>query len=919
MSDTNIKIIAGTAIPSPDGVDTNYQFEYLDFREIESVALNSVPSNEDLKTMMSGKTQLIRMHTIGETGGLDVKDIDNTMKMLIVNSADATILADKPCGIISQSGSIIPQIIVPSDSCKYVDNGIVFNSDTRENQLSGEGYTWVPGNIGSSPTDEKKRFVYGERGVGKVSSEYSYTGYVSMDGCSSFQDDYPQIETRTFTCDTSLSTALQGSCAICYYFYAYNGTGGTSSPQLVISLSNITSTKAIVISVPPAGDIIGRVGDDVASGSLSATQEAIMPPHIVKSGNSLNMTPLYIYPLYSGFVISSSATQSLKSNNNSVFIPYSKINDPNYEIKVNGATKSEEINQIITSSGSELQFFPTLIQEASNESEVSLEINSANRIKFGTTITLQWIKSYGRFAYCPIYFHRKLHFTLYFKGEYVVKGETAGDYRFYPAVCADIVSGVTSEDWTGINGYGGISVSASLVCSDSELQESIYKAEFVFESSVPQRYPIEVFGCAQIYKRNGFDFSIKNDNGTFKFANTINPQFSWLNENRYSESLKNYIDLITNVTVQSSLSNVNGTLTLDSYPLTSRLDNIKLTQSIGELNLKIDNETHNLFTGYGMELNANVSESSHTIGIRLEGIQKKLEDMKLICVPFWDGDRLQSICAYFEAYTNIKLKMVNYQTTNISSALSVGSTIKGSTGSWKSNSSTIVNTSEIAHPDFRVPRSFSWRKPAVDFQSGTSCFEALNKLAELTSCAFVVQPDGIGYFFELNNFGIPYYVDNQTEAVATFDAKDIISINLSPYLENKYNNFATFAFLQKKNKKGERSAQDNSVQMGSAHTERDDTGSLVNFPWSRIHVSVENGFVTKNELNELHSNTVKYGISDIYQGSVAVAGNMNVTHIYQRVKICGIDFFVISIDHNIDLQSKEWTTSYGLNLFETED
>lgn len=68
MSDTNIKIIAGTAIPSPDGVDINYQFEYLDFREIESVALNSVPSNEDLKTMMSGKTQLIRMHTIGELG-----------------------------------------------------------------------------------------------------------------------------------------------------------------------------------------------------------------------------------------------------------------------------------------------------------------------------------------------------------------------------------------------------------------------------------------------------------------------------------------------------------------------------------------------------------------------------------------------------------------------------------------------------------------------------------------------------------------------------------------------------------------------------------------------------------------------------------------------------------------------------------
>lgn len=912
----NVQIVAGTDIPSPTGVKTNYQFELFDFRDIEAVTLNADPSDSDLKIMMSGKTTMLRLHTIGDTGGLNT-----TGEFPITSISDVGKLNQMPCCIISKNGSVIPQIIVPSDNVKIADNGIAYDVDQRESELSGEGYTWTPTKLVTTSPDADDLDTYGKRDVTRAN-----VGYVSMDGCCKKSIDNPIIANRTYNCDTSASGAGKGSCAICYHFTSYNGSGeGTTeqemgtTPQMVVSLNDSGGTKAIVVSIPPTGDIIARVGSDVSSGPLAGIQSAILPPHINKIGNDWNMNPVYIYPLYSGFVITNDATRSAKESSSSVYISYGKVQDPISAIKINGVIKTDEVTKLITQAGSEMQFFPSLFQESTSQDNIKLEVNSENRIKMGTTINLQWLKSYGRFAYCPIYFHRIVRMTLYFKGEYVPEGGTAATYKFYPIVCADVASGVTSEYWTGVNGDGATSITATHVVSDDALQEGIYKVVIEMKANQPQRYPIEIFGCVKVQKKTEHPFGIKNGDGKFVFDKDFKKQFSWLYNNRYETENKDYLDFITDVSVQSSLGDVSGSLSFDAYPIYGNLDNIKVAQSIGQLNLKIKDDTKNIFTGYGMELKSNVSESSHTVGVTLAGVQKKLEDMKLAAAPFWDGDRLQSICAYFESYAKITLKMVNFTTTTLSGGLhpafAVGTTVTGSTGTWKSNSETVVNTVSIEHPDFRVPRSFDWRKPAVDFQTGTSCLEALNKLAEMVSCAFVVQPDGIGYFFELNDYGIPYYVYNQDEKnVVSFPASEIISVNISPYLENKYNCFVTFGFLQKRDKKDNKIVE-NSVQMGAMYTLKDVSDTLVDYPWARAAVNVENGFLTKSELGEIHANNVKFGVADIYQGTVTVPGNTQIDHIYQRIKVCGIDFFVISIDHNINLQSKEWTTSYGLNAF----
>jgi hypothetical protein len=70
----------------------------------------------------------------------------------------------------------------------------------------------------------------------------------------------------------------------------------------------------------------------------------------------------------------------------------------------------------------------------------------------------------------------------------------------------------------------------------------------------------------------------------------------------------------------------------------------------------------------------------------------------------------------------------------------------------------------------------------------------------------VVGLDGTGYFYELNDFGYPYYVEKQIENdrksennnVVEIDLADISSISLSPSIINKYNSIATLGFIIKK-------------------------------------------------------------------------------------------------------------------------
>lgn len=934
----NVKITKIGTIPPGGGDSKSYQYDLINFGDIEMICMKKASSltMSELKPLINGKTHLIVVEPISQD------DIDSN----IVSVADAESLVSKPSVVFSSSKSLMPQLIVPMGNVLICDNGLRMNKSTAglESIKANDGKTgweWIPDTVDVSGTPLTDTKFWGVRETQTVDS-----GSISMAGVKSPPMDDIITKNRRYILNTEDFNANYtnyfgpGACVIGYQFLGGeesgvgNGTDAKKAPHLLISLTSkkeSSTSKEIKVSVNPKQGIYARVGEDIGQGSLTKPQITMLPPNCKNYEEQWNC--MFLYPLYEGFAISSQGTKALNSKEDgTIFIQYGSVKPALNNVDYCGASSyiTNEMNSYMSAHPeSAIEWFPAIVHSSGASDAIGIGVKKGDdRVELDDDPYIEWEKSYGKFFYAPIFFHKRMKFSLYFFGEPQTEttGGSAGvndsgTYYFYPVVTTETTDGEEADYDTGITkktgkvsgkriNYGK-RITAKKVGSFSETNETIYRADFNFKASKPQRFPLEVWGAVSVFKKTNFKFGLTNSNSregvdfpTLFTANTALPGMS-------NFPVKDPTDFAIGLNISASRAGVNGTLDLDEYAMSDTMTQIKLPQIMSEfcISAGLGTSSSNVFTGYALESKKSGSENNNTISIGLAGVQKKLEDLKLIAAPFWDGDRLETICCYFEKYCNVKIKMVDYTISNITAAKDTTEAL--TSGTWKSDSKSVVVNSSVSHEDFRVPRSTNYRKPAVDFKTGTRCIDALNKLATLTGCDFVVQPDGICYFFELNKMGIPYYIAKQKENIVAFSPADIISINVSPYLDNKYNTFATMGFIQKINKKGE-------LVMASVAPQVIYTpyqSLTTNFPWARVNTYVENGYMTLSELSEVHTNNVKFGVSDIYQGTVTVKGNTSVNHIYQKVKICGTEFFVVSIDHRIDLQTKNWTTSYGLSLY----
>ena len=951
----NIKIVHEDSIPHHSNYRRNCQFTYMEFKDVETVTFRRDPRENEtmkrhLKNVMKGKQSLIWMRTIGDIGGLTSGDTT------IMSGADADKYAKLPCCFKTPYGTLVPQVVIPTRN--VVDNGLKYGGGidaggvTQKYKESG-GYMWTAKPIDTSQLSGSTDLIdkvasspltYGERVPFFKCVTNEHSGKAAVDN--------PVYAERHYFCDTDDGPAGTGSCAFCYRIINYNeiGEGATTKQRELAPIMQVTlagklsdesssdESNRIMASISKSGQLLGQFGSNVEQGSLSVPSSDIMPPQCTRSGDDYDLYPLFMYPLYNGFVMTNSVIGNLTEGSSSIFIQYEdEPQNPIYTVKVNNVRKSNEMNVMDEVDGTSelMKWFPTLYQESSNPQGIKLKVPRSEDIDFSDRIEVTFTKSLGRFAYCPIFFHRRIKFTLFFKGEYMSPNnddgmdKTYGRYRFYPVICANIGKNIL-EEWEGLDADGAHCISdVTHVVDDDDLQESIYAVDFYFESSDFQRYPIEIFGAVAVYERQDFQFMVENDDGHFEFSKDVFDMFSGfvleqkkfnefaLEQKKFSEK---YMSLISNVSISASLDGVTGNMTLDGYPLKQGIQVFRQEQSIGETDLAVmqNGVRHPLFSGYAMELSTNDGDNSYNIGVNLYGINRKLEDMKLICAPFWDGDRLEMICAYFEEYANVQIKMIDHTVRSYADAkpVSINPYLNGDESwhsLWRSDSNTICNSTRVDHPSFRVPRSVDWRSPAVNFNTGTPVLEALKQLGMYTACYCVPELDGSLVFYELNNYGFPFYVDNQ-EDIVEFDPTDIVNISMSPQLQNKVNSVATFGFLQRKNAEGKVLAEGN-VQYGAFYS-KTNGGNFPNygvqFPWSKQNVGVEAAMYTKMELAEVHANRVKFATAEQYLGNMTVRGNTRVNHMYQRIRVCNQDYFVVSIEHSLDLSSKVWTTSYQL-------
>ena len=1044
---------------------------------MKSYNAGSSLDDDEIKQALENKKNIIYSPLIGSAqGGLYNNSIDGMM----INDADMKKYANLPFCMRTPAGSIIPQPFIPSQGYykagndgNSVYNVITFSGDTDLTQTVNSAYNPCSWSVVQMSTSASNKAI--TNGAGSLQKVYGqreqHFNYITNKCCRQNQIDEPNIESRIYNAITPGSNG--GAFAFCYDYGAYVSIKGNNvsrvqnAPQLQLIVSSVIyhdnhkMTKAevsshgisrgasdCVITIPPDGQITAQIGKYIAQGALSVPSNDILPPQCKRQGNLITVRPIFIYPIYSGLVI----TNSLIKNNNGkgkgeqIFVKFNGKTDARFQTRMHEGEDSVEelfdssgnhmgglshqqafyINSCIQSKTA-LKQFPSIFQQTAPDSRegLGLSVHSNFRVNFTNKLTLKCINSLCSFAYCPLLFSRTLKFILYFKGankkqqtsdpytgSTSVTSVGAMSYHFYPVVYYGAIKNASGTDtdikWgaginqTDLDNIGNCVKAGDDVIQDSDYNQTIYKASFQFSANKALRYPLQVFGAICVFTREAHQFNVKNKNGEFTISSGLDfiPCLSSainVSSPHSSCDNSNIFPLITNCDLQCGLDGVNGTLTIDSYPTESGIKVIKQQQSIGQIDIDVGfvnedgsvsyegnesslsssgsstmNDYKSLFKGYAMQVSTNNSENSYSIGINLIGVQRKMQDMKMICAPFWDGDKLQCICAYFESFLNLSLRMVNWLVSDISEALTVNSDEKSfysHGGNWVANTNdNIIDVDTGASQQFRVGRSWNWQSPHINFTTGTSCLEALNKLADDTACVFVVGKDGVGYFYEKNIYGYPYYVDRQIyedcplgevdeisyknlttikkiRNIVNIPLNMITSFSLHPDLQNKYNAIATFGFLIQKNEnRQEMDSLKISTAPGSFYTTLPDgetqglsgpeyegqtTGdpgnsvnqnfSNTNYPWQRTTLSVQNGYFTKTELLRSHINRINRVRADFYSGSINVIGNNMVTHIYQVVRINGIYFLITSISHSMDVENKRWTTTYGIQYTQLMD
>ena len=773
-SPKNVKITTGSVITPTSGTGTTYQYELVSFGDArtELWASSSAPGKSVIESVIKDESAIIYFQNM-QTCSSATQNVVGTRMWQIIK--------DYPSGIINKNGAVMQQVVIPYTG-NDIDNGL--SSDGQEAEGNGgQPLNWRCG-LGSPRQ--------GFRTSSKVGC-----GYISMSNGRTSADSSSYAD-RVYT----VSPEDQGAFAMMLHFVG-NPTikATTEKPKVII---DINGGKGILVT-SQTSDVLFTVNNNKTTGSLTVSDSGYNVPHI--EGNSeLKPVTIFFYPIYNGLVATSNISNSTKDESSLVG-------------RCSNATYSP-FNEMSPT----IQEFPNKF--AGNEStKISVDDSRKTRFNFGQ-IKLTWTNCWGNFCYCPIVFSKTTKFFYFFKGQYQGSkvGGIGGTWTYY---AVPIFTDNHGSSEMSSNKY-----TATKLYDDDDNMYSVYYFTFSITGGSDNK-PGQMFGFVKILKRTGAYSEVKNQDGTF----SLTPSGAVVSTTK-SGATSNWQDYITQVSTRVGLDGMSGSITLDKYAFYSDLSTTPV-QTIGSISLNAINGPYGtsasvsnaygltgglFFKGYALDISDSVSESSDTMTINLCGVDKKLEDMKLVNCPFWDGDKLfgsdnDRIIQYFKNYTGCALQF---------------------------NS----NFCPLGEDGYRVPASFNYQKPAVDFTLGTSCLEALRQLANMCNLQFIIQPNGKCYFYEMDDIGKPKWVGTGS-SLNSYAATDIISMNINPYLENKYNTFLTMGYLVKKTPNGMVNPLEVSVNPGMIMDYVAPGGS--NFPWSRIKSTAAPGYVTMSELQKFHN------------------------------------------------------------------
>jgi len=391
---------------------------------------------------------------------------------------------------------------------------------------------------------------------------------------------------------------------------------------------------------------------------------------------------------------------------------------------------------------------------------------------------------------------------------------------------------------------------------------------------LPGRRAAECFGyLLRSKERRGV--STITDNGEFPLDTATTAT--------YSANVKRLQDWIKAVNITTSLDGINGQLTIDKYGYIGQTSDFE--QAIGGITVDVDKspspytpETQRLFTGLGMGFGDTASSDGADATVPLVGLTKKMEDIVLINVPFFDGYKLEDVVDFLCRYAGINYSLAH------------------------------------ADGDSRLDSSTDISAPLVDFKTGTTVLDALNQVMELSHHNFVMSPDGVLLFYELEEDGLPPASDLGPDRREDYPNVKIMSIDRTPDFEDLRNEIVVIGLQEIKTeerqptfKVSEAGGASNSVLLPLILTQNQHDEITPRVPWSKPMVYGVPGFVTEEKLEDIMDNVSR--LTKVYEltGSVSIPGDPRIVP-YDRFG----EYIIYSVTHSIDLQAKTWTTSFEL-------
>lgn len=758
-------------------------------------------------------------------------------------------LSKAPSGFLTGANSIMPKIIVPSKV--VVDNGVANAKDLTKTGLMAWTSTFdenditVGGDVGSkfvsfnSKNDVESNsnsIAVQEAGLGSIDPYNDYVNYLMNEIEQGFDAGDSLVGSGAFMISVNVTPIEKGG----------QSTGDTANSKWKVVMDTTTTGGELIMTLDESGSLIVNINGQITKAQLSEAKAKDNAPQNskIKEGNKYDIV---VYPVWNGIVVSS-GVQDSSTNVNSAS-QYCIMNKKAHIMSSPWSAGFNSEDAIASPEDYE-------IRVSSNDVQMLVDWIPVGTIPSSLNLTTTNCRADVYFI--PLFFSQNCKFDVY---SLVSKDttEVLHEYYMHPIYTRNGNTGTRlryekdsySYSYNDDNEF--IRFSFELFLRDKEDTEND-------TVGIPGRRGGEIFGYVYHVKETTV-YTTVNGNGNFPVNGTF-----WTGGTSGDENNTNWQDYIQNVNVSCSLDGASGSLTVDKYGCAGQY--ARANQLIGSITINalgVENSGL-IFTGIVEGIGESNDTSGAEFSLTLNGLNRKLEDIILINVPFFDGYTLGETCDFLCKYAGLNADYSKADRT------------------CKLPSSTDVNS------------------PIIDFKTGTPVVQALQEIMELTHHWFVIQPDGKIYFYELS------ITDSLPESLGTDwsssypDYSFIVSDNQQPDFEDIRNEIVVMGLKQM----GGTNTSLKDFQLFPLITwEKQITNPV--YPWSRPIVYPVKGFVTQETLEQVYSNirgfTQKYEV----QGSLSIPGNSNIW-VYDTWTMGGKQYVITNVTHNVDLQSKTWTT-----------